>query len=245
MSFPSAQRFFFNWHIVGYSLVVVYLWLAFVAVLYVGGLVFIFLRYVSTPWIRRSYLTDQLPWYVWLLYWERLPSILKLSMLYQRLFRIPFDFCLARSTPYDIKSHDDNRRLTKWMAMLKRVILRRPSQRRDARDTSSDYTDGDLGEIPLLYINGAPDTGTQITQRCEALLNGSESDIVELVGSDGVKLLRRIRLGLIATQSEDRGVGVWDIVLDSMVISRWLLRMQEGRRLKDFLFDYGFTTGGR
>ncbi|KAJ6446739.1 hypothetical protein O9K51_01512 [Purpureocillium lavendulum] len=62
MAFPPTRRSLFHWPVIRHSVLLFYFCLLCVAAFYVGSLLFICARYISSPWIRKSYLTGKLPW---------------------------------------------------------------------------------------------------------------------------------------------------------------------------------------
>ncbi|RYP17948.1 hypothetical protein DL767_009933 [Monosporascus sp. MG133] len=63
MSFPPARKLFFRWPVITYSVLLFYTCLTALILFYITALLFICARYISTPWIQKSYLTNRLPWH--------------------------------------------------------------------------------------------------------------------------------------------------------------------------------------
>jgi hypothetical protein len=247
ISFPPTRKFFFNWPFILHSALLFYACLIVLFLFYITALLFVCARYMSTPWVRKSYLTDQLPWYVRALYWEKLPSILKIIMWTRRMHQALVTRLLDRRTPYEMRTDRPRRRHTTLFWRVKRVAMSPWRSAQSVNSLPQDYTDDHDGDI-LLLPSSDPDSmfrDVQTPQLPTPPSDLSEVDAFDCVGQENAKILRTVRRALIATRADGTGNGGWDVFGDAIVATQWIGRIGKRRKLRDILFDYGLIGGGR
>jgi hypothetical protein len=243
MSLPPTRKFFFNWPVILHSALLFYACLIALFLFYTTALLLVCARYLSTPLVRKSYLTDRLPWYVRVLYWEKLPNILGFFMWTQRIYPALITRLLSRRTPYEIQTDRPRRERITLLWRLKRVAMSPWGSTQSARGLPQDYTDDYDGDIPLLPPS-EPDPPFRDVQTSSPLSDSLEVEALDCVGEENARILRTVRRALITTRADGTGNGVWDIFSDGIVATLWIFRIGKRRKLRDFLFDYGLIGRG-
>ncbi|KAF2184199.1 hypothetical protein K469DRAFT_751204 [Zopfia rhizophila CBS 207.26] len=244
----TRKKFFFKWTDIPHSTLPFYASLIALFLYYVTALFFVCARYMSTPWVRKSYLTDQLPWHVRALYWEKLPSILKITMWVQRMPRaLVACFLPERRTPYEIQTGRPRRECTTLLWRLKRLAMSPWRRTQNANGLPQDYTDDYHGDIPLL-LSSELDPASRDVQASSSHsppLDLSGVDAFHYVGEENARILRTVQRAFIATRADETGDGIWDGFRDGLYAGLWIARMRKRRKLRDILFDFGLIRGRR
>ena len=219
-----------------------------IILLYITGVTFVCARYMSAPWIRRSYLSNELPWYVRVLYWEKLPSILKFTMWLRRIQQALFMYTLrARREPYELEIDFHRKEGTGLFQRFRGLIMVSWPRRYNTNRLSQNYTDDYEDDIPLLSSN-EPETGAwgpQASSSSTLLLPDlSEVDAFDYVGEENARVLRKVERVLTTVRPNDANYGIRKALKDGMYAGLWLNRLTKRRTLRDILFDTGFIKGG-
>lgn len=242
MALPPARKLFLKWPVIYGPALAFYASVIFVLILYIGALAFLCARYLSTPWVQQSYISDYLPWYVRAIYWEKLPSILKITMWQRRMLRAYVLLIMGRrAMPYEVQVGIPKESLIselwkRWKRVVKFPWFSTQDKIRLSR-LPHDYTDDyyPLGEA-------APrSSDLRTSPTTSSLASGvAETGLFDSLGQENALVLRAIQRALMATQSDDkRGYSMRDGMRDSTAALQFLLRVGKRRRLKDVLFDIG------
>ena len=248
MALPPARKFFLKWPVIYGPALAFYASVIFVLILYIGALAFLCARYLSTPWVQQSYLTDYLPWYVRAIYWEKLPSILKITMWQRRMLRAYVLLIMGRrNMPYEVqvgiwKESLGSDLWKRWKRVVKLPWCSTQDTNRLSRfphDYTDDYYPLSEAASPSSDLWTSPTTTFQVS-------SVAEMGVFDFLGQENASVLRTIRRALMATQTEDkRGYSMRDGMRDSTAALQLLLRVGKRRRLKDILFDVGMFGGRR
>jgi hypothetical protein len=253
LSFRATQRSVLDLDRVLHSLVVLYFSIIACFFYYILILLFICGRYISAPWVRRSYRSDQLAWYVRALYWERLPSLMKCIMFGKRMLQtLVARFFLDKPVPYGFQPEVAARgkRSGTFLGRFKRIFTR-PSWQDEANGLSlevNSYTDNyDGDDIPLLPSNEPNTAFHDGNATSSALLNSSlpETDAFDFIGEENARTLLTVSRALIMTSDDESGQGVREIMSDVVLTVVWIYRFGKRRKIRDILFDFGIIRRKR
>ncbi|KAK2752675.1 hypothetical protein FQN54_008053 [Arachnomyces sp. PD_36] len=253
MTYPGSRQFFFNRPLIVGSTAVFYACMVALFIYYMAGLVFIFARYLSTPWVRRSYLTDKLPWYVRVLYWEKFPSTADYFMLGRRFQVFPESLFLRKPIPYGLQPDGPRKSkqpitLAGIFGSLANIFMRKNDRRVNIVPQEHELYTYDYGDddVPLLSSNepgfSYRDVPVPPSVSREA---DAETDTFSWLGEEYANTLRTINRALIETRADEVGDTFWDILVDDLFAKLWFARYGKRRKVRDFLFDIGLTNGGR
>ena len=211
---------------------------------YLVVVVFVCARHLSAPWVRETFLTDQMPWYIGALYSDKLLTDSKVVMAVKRFCNALLTRFVYKHAPYEIRGDSpDERRMGLRLARLAPPWGGRPL----AVSTEQDYTDDHDSNIPLLPT-GESDSRfldyPPLSSRSPGL-DADETDAFDCISRENAVRLRLNQRALIETRGEDTGRGVWDGIAAMLVAGMWLGRVDSRRGVLDLLYDVGIPLRRR
>jgi hypothetical protein len=248
--FPSGRKFLLL-PVIIYIVLLFYATITLVVLYYMSFVALISARYISTPWVQQSYLTDHLAWYVRVLYWDGLPSVNGFVMWMRRFHQSSFvQPIFYRATPYKLQQAEDD-----WLGLIKRlwvqVVLSRWRQKHSLETPLQNYLDDSGNELSAtLNDDTVLHQGYHQTQEPQIAQSLASSDHwaaqafdQEQLGEHNVQKLTMMQRGLMATKTDGTSLKTWDLFLDFMAAFLWIGRIEKQRSMWEILFDMGLTRG--
>lgn len=201
-------------------------------------LAFVSMRHLASHWVRATYLTDRLPWYVRALYHDKLPSDAKVIMILKRVCNAVVTRLIYKHEPYDIRAdRPGGRRISLLLGRIMPLWRRRPH----AVPTGQEYADDQDSDVTLLPISESdpPFQDSPLPSSPSIELNANETDAFDCVSRETAVRLRLIQRALVETRDEDTGHGFLDGIAAIFVAGMWMGRFDSRRGVLDFLYDVG------
>ena len=203
---PLVRDRIFNNPVAARLLPMLYLCLTTMFLFYLVVIMFVCARHLSAPWVRETYLTDQLPRYIGALYSDKLLTDSKVVMAAKRFCNAILTQFVNKHAPYEIRGdRPDERRMGLQLARFAPPWGGRPR----AASTEQDYTDDHDSNIPLTptsesdgrFLDYPPSSSPSPG------LDADEIDAFDCISGENAMRLCLIQRALIETRGEDTGGG--------------------------------------